>query len=391
MRYKKKGPEALPRFQGRSSTQEKTADDGRIILRIALDRMGASMIPWVRVDTAEIITARTRQQWTKGQPCPRVLALVELSALAWTGLIEKESISSLAVGWAYSRGKVRRLIADWLDQVQGWQGCEPPSLPGWILALKRADTMRTGGGQEADRQTGLIPDSSGESRTGDGQEADTSRAGSSLIEEEEKKKIPIPAWKLTAWETLCGSLGKSPKLCRLTPARQRQLSQCAKVAREFSQPGERAEETLIAYLYAIPSSENQWMVTRSPSVETPIKPRKIRSYLEAWKSSGELRPADLTAEIAAHLQREIRKHGRSDPPRRRQQDGSWLVCWRFEAPGGVEDTPAYDEALNAALRASGGWGGLFRSPRDQQFAIRDTAKRAGEALRGVSPARFVKR
>ena len=217
------------------------------------------------------------------------------------------------------------------------------------------------------------------------------RARSSFKEKEEEEEIRIPAWKLTAWETLCGSLGKSPKLCKLTPARQRQLSQCAKVAREFSSEGERAEETLIAYLYAIPSSENQWMVTRSPSVETPIKPRKIRSYLEAWKSSGELRPADLTAEIAAHLQREIRRHGRSDPPRRRQQDGSWLVCWRFEAPGGVEDTPAYDEALNAALRASGGWGGLFRSPRDQQFAIRDTAKRAGEALRGVSPARFVER
>lgn len=329
-------------------------------------------LPWFKMDTQAVLAHRDLRI-AQGRKATDLEGAVEVFALLACGRLASMSLNATAQTLGWTRKKVRRVISQWPDHTGQLTGIDRPDW--WATVPKKY--------QEHTAPTG-------QPRGNQGATKGHTRARSSFKEKEEEEEIPIPAWKITAWETLCASIGKSSKLCRLTPARQRQLSQCAKVAREFSQPGERAEETLIAYLRDIPISANRWLVDRSPSVETPIKPRKVRSYLEAWKGSRGPEPADLTAAISAHLQREIRKHGRSDPPRRRQQDGSWLVCWRFEAPGGVEDTPAYDEALNAALRASGGWGGLFRSPRDQQFAIRDTARRAGETLRGVSPARFVK-
>ena len=158
-------------------------------------RRGASVsLPWHKASTAAILGLR--RNWTKAEPIPEALALVEMGALVAAGFLAAKSQRGLAAEWGWSPGRLRRTIGrwvasgflPWLDG-DGWQ----EAAPSWFLDManhKRTLTPPTPRTTKTEEPPGVVE--GGEPQTNHKRTTNEPSRAYSLQEIEEDREGDTP-------------------------------------------------------------------------------------------------------------------------------------------------------------------------------------------------------
>jgi len=309
-------------------------------------------LPWFPTCTGAVVAATRRSHWSRASPCPEYVALVELGALHYSGLLEHESLTLLARGWGRGNRWSRRVICGWSAWYDSLDLKTRSPLPAWLVALTDAPVMhscpstsRTGSPEESLQVASTDAPVMHRQRTGD-----APRARSTLIEEDSEGDIPAPApWPTTGLKsplTEADIVAWSAYRRHLSPTKGLTSSRRGKLRARVKAIGLDRWVTYCDWLATSRHERAVYLRDRNDP-DTALGKEKAEKYLE-YLDEGEGAPAvDPATAAVALLDAEVARYGRGDPPVR----GGRVVRPMTDPPG----LPGLADALLAALPSVGGW------------------------------------